>query len=88
MLKAATPSDQLRMLSRHHHEYGGGRRWFREESGKLVPLVADTGIAASDYRFRLRSLCLLAAQCGVAKMDNALNAMTQGAEDEDEKDYS
>ncbi|MGY4573740.1 hypothetical protein [Bradyrhizobium sp. USDA 3256] len=88
MGKATTPSDQVRMLSAHHHEYGGGRRWFREESGKLVPLVANTGIAASDYRFRLRSLCLLAAQCGVARMDNALNAMAREPEDDEEKDYA
>jgi hypothetical protein len=50
--------------------------------------VADTGIAASDYRFRLRALCLLAAQCGVAKTDAALNAMAKEAEDEEEKDYA
>jgi hypothetical protein len=87
MSNAAALSDQVRTLSRHHHEHGGGRRWFREESGKLVPLVPHNGIVASDYRFRLRSLCLLAAQCGVAKMDNPLNAMTQEAEDEEEKDY-
>jgi hypothetical protein len=86
--KAATCSEQMRVLSRHHHDNGGGRRWFREEGGKLVPLLADTGIAASDYRFRLRTLCLLAAQCGVAKMDAALNAMAQEAEDEEEKDYA
>ncbi len=88
MREAATCSEQMRVLSRHHHDNGGGRRWFREESGKLVPLMADTGIAASDYRFRLRALCLLAAQCGVAKMDAALNAMAQEAEDEEEKDYA
>ena len=88
MLKAGTSSDQIRVLSRHHYERGGGRRWFREDSGKLAPLMADTGIAASDYRFRLRALCLLAAQCGVAKMDAALNAMAKEAEDEEEKDYA
>lgn len=87
MRKAATCSEQVRVLSRHHHDNGGGRRWFREEAGKLVPLVADTGIAASDYRFRLRALCLLAAQCGVAKMDVALNALAQEAKDEEERDY-
>lgn len=51
---------------------------FREQAGKLVPLVSDTGIAASDYRFRLRSICLLAAQCGVADMQSALKVITQG----------
>ena len=51
------------------------RRWFREQAGSLVPLVADTRIAASDYRFRLLPLCRLAAQCGVARMHDALDAM-------------
>lgn len=72
---ATTPIDQLRVLARHHHEHGGGRRWFREQAGKMVPLVADTGIAASDYRFRLRALSRLAAQCGVATMNNVLDAL-------------
>ena len=40
----------------------------------MVPLVAETGIAASDYRFRLRPLSRLAAQCGVANMNVALDA--------------
>ena len=40
-----------------------------------MPLVADTGIAASDYRFRLRTLGRLAAQCGVARMSDALFAV-------------
>ena len=88
MSTATSLSEQVRMLSRHHHEHGGGRRWFREESGKLAPLVAHNDIVASDYRFRLRALCLLAAQCGVAKMDSALDAMAPEAEDEEEKDYS
>jgi hypothetical protein len=75
MQAATTPIDQLRALARHHHEHGGGRRWFREQAGKMVPLVADTGIAASDYRFRLRPLSRLAAQCGVDKMNDALDAV-------------
>lgn len=87
MKKAKTASDQIRALEKHHHDHGGGRRWFHEQAGKLVPLVKDTGIAASDYRFRLRSLCLLAAQCGVDNMDSALKAMDQEVGDEEEKDY-
>lgn len=75
MQAATTPIDQLRALARHHHELGGGRRWFREQAGTMVPLVADTGIAASDYRFRLRPLSRLAAQCGVANMNHVLNAV-------------
>lgn len=87
MKKAKTLPDRIRALAKHHDEYGGGRRWFREQTGKLVPLVADTGIAASNYRFRLRSLCLLATQCGVAKVDKALDAMDKEGSEEDEKDY-
>jgi len=75
MQAAATPIDQLRALASHHHEHGGGLRWFREQASKMVPLVADTGIAASDYRFRLRPLSRLAAQCGVANMNHVLNAV-------------
>jgi hypothetical protein len=77
MRDAVSPVDQLRALARHHHEHGGGRRWFREQAGKMVPLVADTGIAASDYRFRLRPLSRLAAQCGVAKMNDVLDAVAR-----------
>lgn len=92
MQDAAQPIEQLRALSHHHQEYGGSRRWFREQAGRMVPLVADTGIAASDYRFRLRPLVRLAAQCGVADMSNALvaverkevNGETLGGVDDDE----
>ncbi len=83
MRGAASPVAQIRALERHHHQFGGGRRWFREHAGKLVPLVADTGIATSDYRFRLRSVCLLAAQCGVANMNVALDAIRQHGPDDD-----
>jgi len=86
MQAAGTTTEQLRALSRHHHEHGGGRRWFREQAGKLVPLVADTGIAATDYRFRLRPLARLAAQCGAANMNNALDAISQQEPDDEEAD--
>ena len=77
MHNATTSLDQLRVLARHHHEHGGGRRWFREQDGKIVPLVADTGIASSDYRFRLRPLSRLAAQCGIPGMEQVLQAVTK-----------
>ncbi len=82
MRSATAPIDQLRALGLHHHEHGGGRRWFREQAGKMVPLVADTGIAASDYRFRLSPLSRLAAQCGVAPMNGALDAVGRSAFDD------
>lgn len=85
MRDAVTPQSQLRALVRHHQEYGGGRRWLQEKDGKLFPLAKDTGIAASDYRFRLRSLCRLAAQCGVANMSRPLGILaSEGAKDDDE----
>jgi hypothetical protein len=77
MRDARNPLDQLRTLARHHHERGGGRRWFREQAGKMVPLVKKTDIAASDYRFRLLALCRLAAQCGVVRMSHALQAVAR-----------
>lgn len=88
MQAATTPIDQLRALALHHHEHGGGRRWFHEQAGKMVPLVAATGIAASDYRFRLRPLSRLAAQCGVAKMNDVLDAVERSdqAEPDEEGD--
>ncbi|WP_434718148.1 hypothetical protein P5W98_00750 [Paraburkholderia sp. A1BS-2L] len=86
MRNAATPSAQLRALARHHYEYGGGRRWFREQAGRMVPLVSDTGIAASDYRFRLRPLSRLAAQCGVANMNVALDAVSRYEPEDEEAD--
>jgi hypothetical protein len=86
MQNADTLVDQIRALTKHHTEHGGGRRWFQEQAGALVPLVADTGIAASDYRFRLRTICLLAAQCGIAKMDNALEILLNTREDDENGD--
>jgi hypothetical protein len=81
--RATTQVEQLRALAQHHQVHGGGRNWFREQAGNLVPLVADTGISASDYRFRLQSLCRLAAQCGLANMRPALHAIAQQDFDDD-----
>lgn len=75
--RAASPLEQIRALARHHHEHGGGRRWFREQSGKMIPLVATSDVAASNYRFRLQALSRLAAQCGVAKMNATLAAVAR-----------
>jgi hypothetical protein len=75
MRDAATTTGQIWALAKHHQQHGGGRRWFREQGGKLVTLIHDTGIGASHYGFRLRALCRLAAQCGVANMDRALDVL-------------
>jgi len=73
MYGASTPVKQIMALARHHQQYGGGQRWFQEQGGKLIPLVPDSGIAASNYGFRLQALCRLAAQCGIASMNHALD---------------
>ena len=89
MCDASTTLTQLQALTRHHAKHGGGRRWFVEKDGKLVRLVEDTGIAASNYRFRLLALCRLAAQCGVADMHSALNVLESqnvGDDFDDEED--
>lgn len=86
MRHARVPIEQLRVLARHHQQCGGGRHWFREQADRLVPLVADSGIAASDYRFRLQSLSRLAAQCSVANMNKALDALAQHGSGDEEGD--
>jgi len=88
LAKAKAPADQIRALSQHHGEFGGGRRWFRMQDDKLIPLVANNDIAASNYRFRLLPLVRLAAQCGVADMKKAYEAagqMNSGDEEVDDE---
>jgi hypothetical protein len=82
LLKARSPRERLLALAHHHQEYGGGRRWFREQAGSLVPLLPERGVAASDYRFRLRPLIRMAAQCGVAELGPALRAVARNAYEE------
>lgn len=75
MRDASTTLTQLQALTRHHTKHGGGRRWFEEKDAKLGPLVPRKGIVASNYRFRLLSLCRLAAQSGFAEMNSVLNVL-------------
>jgi hypothetical protein len=79
-----TPAGRLRALISHHHGHGGGRRWFCVQNGKVVLLVSDKGITATNYRFRLRSLSRLAAQCGVANMNRVLGILEEQSSDEEE----
>ena len=85
---ADTSAKQIAALVQHHQDFGGGRRWFYEQNGSLVPLVAETGGVAANYRFRLNALSLLAAQCGVAKMDRTLDALAQDKSAEDDEGMS
>lgn len=78
MHAAARPVDRLRALVRHHHEHGGGQRWFVLRGAELCPLVGASGVGASDYGFRLVPLASLAAQCAVADMGRALDALRTG----------
>ena len=87
MRDARTPLDQLCALMAHHQAHGGGLRWFREQDGKIVPLAPYRGVTRSDYRFRLYPLSRLAAQCGVARMDNVFDALGRnGFDDFDDVD--
>lgn len=75
LAEAEAPADQIRALVGHHQAHGGGRRWFEHRSGRIVPLLPDAANPAADYRFRLRALTRLAAQCGVARLGHTLDAV-------------
>jgi len=63
---ATRPMDCLRELLIHHQTHGGGLHWFALRDGWIERRKVGRG-AASPYRFRLWSLCRLAAQCGILK---------------------
>jgi hypothetical protein len=73
----ADPMKCLSSLLDYHERYGGGLRWFVLRNGRVEPRTPSrTG--SSGYRFRLWSLCRLAAQCG------ALRSMPAALRDNDE----
>ena len=62
--------------------YGGGLRWFVLRNDRVEPCTPWRG-GSSRYRFRLWSLCRLAAQCGVLRdMPIALREDAEAEEDE------
>ncbi len=61
---SAQPMKCLSSLIDYHERYGGGLRWFVLRNGRVEPRTPSR-IGSSGYRFRLWSLCRLAAQCGV-----------------------
>jgi hypothetical protein len=79
---SAQPVDCLGALLDYHERYGGGLRWFVLRNGRVEPRTPSrTG--SSGYRFRLWSLCRLAAQCGVLHgMPAALRANDEADEAE------
>jgi hypothetical protein len=81
-IRGARPIDVLGNLIEHHEQYGGGLRWFVLRNGWVEPRTPWRG-GSSLYRFRLWSLCRLAAQCGVLnKMPRALREDFEANEDE------
>ena len=73
----ARPIDILRALLGHHARYGGGLRWFVLRDDQIELGTPWRG-GSSLYRFRLWSLCRLAAQCGVIRgMPIALRRATR-----------
>jgi hypothetical protein len=78
----ARPVECLGALLQHHETYGGGLRWFVLRNGWIEPRTPWRG-GSSRYRFRLWSLCRVAAQCGVLRdMPLALLGDVEGEEDE------
>lgn len=79
------PVDCLRALLQHHEIYGGGLRWFVLRNGRVEARTPpQTG--SSRYRFRLWSLCRLAAQCGVIRtMPAVLRADAEATEEESDE---
>ena len=80
-IPSGRPVDCLRALLQHHEVYGGGLRWFFLRNGRIEPRTPPrTG--SSRYRFRLWSLCRLAAQCGVLRtMPAVLRADAEATEE-------
>lgn len=78
----ARPAECLRALLCYHERYGGGLRWFVLRDGRVEPCTPWRG-GSSRYRFRLWSLCRLAAQCGLLRtMPGALLEDVEGEDDE------
>lgn len=65
-IRSADPIDCFAALLQHHEIYGGGLRWFVLRDDRIEPRMPPLA-NASGYRFRLWSLCRLAAQCGVIR---------------------
>lgn len=82
MVPSGRPMPCLRALLEYHELHGGGLRWFVLRDGKVEPRTPPRG-QSSRYRFRLWSLCRLAAQCGVLRgMPGALRDDEEPADDE------
>ena len=82
VMTSAQPIECLRALLQHHEQYGGGLRWFILRNGVIEPRTPWRG-TSSRYRFRLWSLCRMAAQCGVLhNMPRALLAEDEAGEDD------
>jgi hypothetical protein len=81
-IPSARPVECLGALLQHHETYGGGLRWFVLRNGWIEPRTPWRG-GSSRYRFRLWSLCRLAAQCGVLRdMPSALLGDVEAEDDE------
>lgn len=82
-IPSARPAKCLRALLRYHEVYGGGLRWFVLRDSLIEPRTPPS-VGSSRYRFRLWSLCRLAAQCGVLRtMPAVLRDVPEPAEEED-----
>jgi hypothetical protein len=79
---SARPVECLGALLQHHEAYGGGLRWFVLRNGWIEPRTPWRS-GSSRYRFRVWSLCRLAAQCGILR--DMPVALLEDAEVEEEE---
>lgn len=80
----ARPQDCFSALLKYHEINGGGLRWFVLRNGNVEARTPQRS-GSSRYRFRLWSLCRLAAQCGIlSTMPKALRLDAENSGETDE----
>jgi hypothetical protein len=85
-IPSARPVECLGALLKHHEACGGGLRWFVLRDDWVEPRTPWRP-GSSRYRFRLWSLCRLAAQCGVLRnMPRALLGDIEATEEKETTD--
>jgi len=87
-ITSVEPQNCVKALLDHHEQRGGGLLWFVRRGLHVELCSTPTDRVAAPYRFRLWSLCRLAAQCGVIKkMPPALsNGDVESSEHDDESE--
>ena len=83
-MTSADPQECVKALLDYHEQHGGGLRWFVRQGMRIELRSRPTIRTAAPYRFRLWSLCRLAAQCGViGKMPTAIEEESVESDDDE-----